>query len=123
MFFLLKEYNGRYHHECRNSDGNTVVRCMLAEEHKGTESTSPTEECKAACDQVRGCIGVGTHYYCDRIYFNTYEEGLANAPAGMCTSWEYTENQGPITCEDEDAGKCGVSASTNGCWVRNGKFY
>ena len=98
------------------------MRCILAEVHRGEESTEPTEECKAACDQVHGCIAIGTHYFCDRIYFHNYEEGLANAPEGMCISWEYTEVSGPIACEDIDAGKCGASVSTNGCWVRVGKF-
>ena len=119
---MREDYRGRYNHECQNADGNTVVRCMLAEEYRGDESTEPTDECKSACDQVQGCIGVGTHYYCDRIYFNKYDEGLANAPAGMCTSWEYTEYEGPIACDDRNNGECGAPINTNGCWVKIGNI-
>ena len=92
--------------------------CKLNDEYKGAESRSPTEECKNACNQVSSCIGIGTHYFCDRLYFSSYDEGLAQAPVGMCKEWHYIENSGPIECTDIENDECGTSTPTNGCWVR-----
>ena len=92
--------------------------CSLHDKYKGPESTSPTEECKAACSQVPSCIAIGTHYYCDRLYFSSYAAGSAEVPADMCKSWSYQENDGPVACNDIDADDCGDGTPTNGCWVK-----
>ena len=119
------DYPGKYHRKCKNADGKQPLTCKLNDQYRGTESTSPTDECKAACDQASSCIAIGTHYFCDRLFFSDYDTALTEIPDDLCKSWEYkgtTDNS--VSCDGVPDGEnwvCGVQESTNGCYVKQEK--
>jgi len=111
------DYRGEYHRKCKNADGNQPLTCKLNDQYRGTENTSPTDECKAACDQASSCIAIGTHYFCDRLFFSDYETALKEIPDDLCKNWEYTNTKDNSVYCDEN-GLCGAQENTNGCFVK-----
>ena len=114
------DYRGEYHRKCKNADGNQPLTCKLNDQYRGTENTSPTDECKAACDQASSCIAIGTHYFCDRLFFSDYDTALTQIPNDLCKNWEYTNTEDNSVYCDEN-GLCGVQENTNGCYVKQAK--
>ena len=106
--------------KCKNANGQQPLTCMLNDQYKGPEQTSPTEECKAACDQASTCIAIGTHYFCDRLFFSDYDTALKEIPDDLCRNWEYKETtDNSIVCNKNNV--CGVQENTNGCYVKKVK--
>ena len=87
------DYPGNYHRKCKNADGKQPLTCKLNDQYRGPENTSPTDECKAACDQASSCIAIGTHYFCDRLFFSDYDTALTEVPDDLCKNWEYTNTK------------------------------
>ena len=92
----------------------------MNDQYKGPERKYPTDECKAACDQASSCIAIGTHYFCDRLFFSDYETALKEIPDDLCKNWEYTNTKDNSVYCDEN-GLCGAQEPTNGCFVKQVK--
>ena len=106
--------------KCKNANGQQPLTCMLNDQYKGPEKTSPTEECRAACDQASTCIAIGTHYFCDRLFFSDYDAALKEIPDDLCRNWEYKETtDNSIVCNENNV--YGVQENTNGCYVKKVK--